>query len=158
MAGDQGVLHTPLGWVQVRCLDGALIAVEFLSIPPPVMPCSGPCPAQALAWLGAYFACRPLPAPPPLAPAGTPFQQRVWRALAEVPLGMTGTYGELARRLGTAPRAVGGALRANPIPLLIPCHRIVAAHGLGGYDGAGESGLRRKAWLLAHEQAWVGRT
>lgn len=108
---------------------------------------------QALAWLRAYFAREPLPDLPPLAPAGTPFQQRVWRALADIPPGQTRTYGELATQLGTAPRAVGGALRANPIPIIIPCHRILAAQGLGGYAGASEEGRRRKAWLLAHEGA-----
>ncbi|MGK0673659.1 MAG: methylated-DNA--[protein]-cysteine S-methyltransferase [Halothiobacillaceae bacterium] len=106
---------------------------------------------QVWAWFAAYFARAPLPDRPLLAPAGTPFQQRVWRALAEIPLGQTRTYGELATRLGTSPRAVGGALRANPIPIIIPCHRILAAQGLGGYAGASEEGRRRKAWLLAHE-------
>lgn len=154
MAVEQGDLHTPLGWLQVSCVDGAVVAVADLPFPPvPVPDPPGPCAMQALAWLTAYFAREPLPDLPPLAPAGTPFQQRVWRALADIPPGQTLTYGELAARLGTAPRAVGGALRANPIPIMIPCHRIVAAQGLGGYAGASEEGRRRKAWLLAREGA-----
>lgn len=153
MATEQGFLSTPLGWLRVRCIDGAVVAVDFLSVPPAAAAPSDPCLIQALAWLAAYFAREPLPDLPPLAPAGTPFQQRVWRALADIAPGQTRTYGELAAQLGTAPRAVGGALRANPIPVIIPCHRIVAAQGLGGYAGASEEGQRRKAWLLAHEGA-----
>jgi methylated-DNA-[protein]-cysteine S-methyltransferase len=88
----------------------------------------------------------------PVAPAGTAFQQRVWGRLLHIPAGTTVSYGDLARELGTAARAVGGACRANPVPLVVPCHRVVAAHGLGGYSGerAGDW-LEKKRWLLAHE-------
>lgn len=159
MVTEQGFLHSPLGWLQVECVDGALVSVDYLADPPPAVSSRpGPCAVLALAWLEAYFSRGPLPGLPPLAPEGSRFQQLVWRALADIPPGQTRTYGELARQLGTAPRAVGGALRSNPIPLFIPCHRIVAAHGLGGYDGAGEEGLRRKAWLLAHERGLAART
>lgn len=74
----------------------------------------------------------------PLAPVGTPFQQRVWRLLRAIPAGQTRTYGDIARSLSTSPRAVGGACRANPIVLLIPCHRVVAANGEGGFAGQRE--------------------
>lgn len=152
MVTEHGFLHTPLGWLRVECADGALVFVDYLEHPPgPQTPSPGPCADQAMAWLEAYFTGTLLPDHPPLAPRGTPFQQAVWQALAVIPPAQTRTYGELARLLGTAPRAVGGALRSNPIPLFIPCHRIVAAHGLGGYDGSAEAGLRRKRWLLAHE-------
>lgn len=85
--------------------------------------------------------------------AGTPFQQRVWRALCEIPLGQAVTYGALAEQLGSSPRAVGGACRSNPIPLIIPCHRVVAKHGMGGFAGEwGESErVDVKQWLLRHE-------
>ena len=86
----------------------------------------------------------------PLAPAGTPFQQRVWQELCRIPYGHTATYGEIARRIGLpkASRAVGQANHRNPIPILIPCHRVIAAHGgLGGYGG----GLDIKIRLLEHE-------
>ena len=80
-----------------------------------------------------------------LRPAGTPFQHRVWAALAEIPYGTTATYGELARRLGTAPRAVGLANGRNPLSIVVPCHRVVGARGtLTGYAG----GLERKRTLL----------
>jgi len=75
----------------------------------------------------------------PLAPAGTPFQQRVWQELCRIPYGRTASYGDIARRIGLpkGPRAVGQANHRNPIPILIPCHRVIAAQGaLGGYGGS----------------------
>jgi methylated-DNA-[protein]-cysteine S-methyltransferase len=88
----------------------------------------------------------------PWATGGTAFQNAVWRALMDVPAGSTSTYAALAARIGkpSATRAVGAANGANPIAILVPCHRLVGADGsLTGYGG----GLERKAWLLAHEGA-----
>ncbi len=83
---------------------------------------------------------------------GTPFQCRVWRAIACIPVGSRRTYSDLARMLGTAPRAVGGACGANRIPIVIPCHRVVAANGLGGFMCSSDGfPLDIKKWLLAHE-------
>jgi methylated-DNA-[protein]-cysteine S-methyltransferase len=77
---------------------------------------------------------------------------RVWHALMKIPAGRPTTYGALAQRLGTAPRAVGQACGANPLPILIPCHRVVAAGGLGGFmHAASGAPLDVKTWLLAHE-------
>ena len=91
----------------------------------------------------------------PLAPRGSDFQRRVWDALSAIPRGQTVTYGDLARRLGSAPRAIGGACGANPIPILIPCHRVLAAGGrLNGYSGRG--GLATKKRLLHLEGALDG--
>lgn len=88
------------------------------------------------------------------APRGTPFQLRVWQALRAIPAGRPTTYGALATQLGTAARAVGQACGANPLPLLIPCHRVVAAKGLGGFMHASSGApLDVKTWLLAHERA-----
>ena len=89
----------------------------------------------------------------PLAREGTPFRQRVWQALAGIPVGESRTYGELARLLHTAPRAVGGACAANTIALVIPCHRVVGSQGsLGGFMNAVEGDpIAIKRWLLAHE-------
>ena len=86
-------------------------------------------------------------------PSGTSFQLRVWRALLAIPAGQTLTYGALAAQLNTAPRAVGQACGANPLPLVIPCHRVVSANGLGGFmhDVSGTP-LDIKAWLLRHER------
>lgn len=93
----------------------------------------------------------PLPMLPWL-PEGTPFQQRVWRALQQIPHGAQRRYGELAVTLGSSPRAVASACRANPLPLFFPCHRVVAANSLGGYMGMRDGyGLAIKQWLLQHE-------
>ncbi len=86
----------------------------------------------------------------PLAPTGSDYRRRVWAALRRIPFGATASYAAIAREVGGSPRSVGGANAANPIPILIPCHRVVAADGVGGYSGAG--GLRTKQWLLALEQ------
>ena len=86
--------------------------------------------------------------------AGTPFQHRVWRALLEIPAGHPTTYGALAKQLGTAARAVGQACGSNPLPIVVPCHRVVAANGLGGFmHSAAGAPLDVKTWLLAHERA-----
>lgn len=100
--------------------------------------------------LAAYFAGKLREFDLPLAPEGTPFQQRVWRALRGIPYGETTSYGEIARRLGKpeAVRAVGLANGANPIAIIIPCHRVIGSHGsLTGYGG----GLAIKQALLALE-------
>jgi len=92
----------------------------------------------------------------PLAFGGTGFQERVWRALSEIPYGETWSYGQLARYLGNpgASRAVGLANGRNPISIILPCHRVIGADGsLTGYGG----GLPRKQWLLAHEASAFGR-
>jgi len=83
-------------------------------------------------WLHAYFLGRTTKLPPLAAPA-SPFQQKMRAGLLAIPFGEVRCYGELAAALGTAPRAMGQALGANPLPLLIPCHRVVAANGLGGF-------------------------
>jgi methylated-DNA-[protein]-cysteine S-methyltransferase len=83
---------------------------------------------------------------------GTPFQQRVWRALQRIPAGKTLSYGALAKKLGTSARAVGGACRSNPVPIVVPCHRVVAADGAGGFMGATRGrAMDIKTWLLGHE-------
>lgn len=92
----------------------------------------------------------------PLASSGTEFQRRVWSLMRAIPAGETRTYGDIARELGSAARAVGQACRANPLPIVVPCHRVVAAQGLGGF--AGDTSGRKlevKRWLLHHEGAQV---
>lgn len=107
--------------------------------------------------LAEYFAGTRREFDVPMEPRGTPFQQRVWTVLTEIPYGTTTTYGRMARRLGqpTATRAVGAANGRNPISILVPCHRAIGADGsLTGYAG----GLERKKALLELEQAWGTRT
>ncbi len=82
---------------------------------------------------------------------GTNFQQRVWQAIAAIPLGKTATYGQIAIQIGSGPRAVANACGANNIPLIIPCHRVVAQNGIGGFMQGKEKGLSVKRWLLGHE-------
>lgn len=92
----------------------------------------------------------------PLEIDGSDFRKRVWKVMCEIPAGKTLTYGEVAERIGSAPRAVGGACGDNRIPLIIPCHRIVARNGIGGFmHTTGDEELGIKRWLLAHEQGAV---
>ncbi len=107
--------------------------------------------AEAARQLEAYFAGALTAFDLPLRPAGSPFERRVWAAMQQIPYGETRRYGELAAALGSAPRAVGGACGRNPIPVVIPCHRVLAKTGLGGYSGRG--GLDTKRALLALEGA-----
>ncbi|WP_426192621.1 methylated-DNA--[protein]-cysteine S-methyltransferase [Massilia sp. DWR3-1-1] len=97
----------------------------------------------------------------PLAAVGSAFQQRVWAAISAIPRGSVRTYGQVARAIGSAPRAVGQACGANWFPLLIPCHRVTAAAGLGGFaqhDDEHGFHLGVKRWLLTHEGAAAGGT
>lgn len=110
---------------------------------------------MAMAWLDRYFAGEASsPAAIPLAPAGTDFQRHVWEAMDAIPYGATRTYGHLAATLRGAgipasAQAIGGAVGRNPLLLIRPCHRVVAATSPGGYAAGGDA----KAWLLAHEEA-----
>jgi methylated-DNA-[protein]-cysteine S-methyltransferase len=86
--------------------------------------------------------------------SGTDFQMKVWKSLQNIPLGTVVTYGDLAKRLKSSPRAVGNACRKNPISVVIPCHRVVSKTGLGGYSGSTSGNpLKIKEWLLKHERA-----
>ena len=143
------VLETPVGRLRLTAAGGALARVEWR---PEAEPRAAPggALAEAAAQLEAYFAGRLTRFSLPLAPAGTAFQRRVWAAMAAIPFGETRTYGALAAAVGGAARAVGGACGANPIPIIVPCHRVTAAGGkLGGWSGA--PGAKR--FLLALESA-----
>ena len=148
-------MKSPVGWLGVRTDGAAVTAVDILPGRPPTAGNPGPTARGAEQALARYFAGDSAAlAGLPAAPAGTPFQRRVWNRLSAIAVGQVLSYGALARELGTSPRAVGGACRANPIPIVIPCHRVVAAHGLGGYSGErGGDWLAKKRWLLAHEGA-----
>lgn len=149
-------IDSPIGRLLLAGDRDALAIVDFQSGPRPRTAdetwVDDPAPfAEAIAELREYFAGERRVFTVRLAPQGTPFQLRVWNALLEIPYGETTSYGELARRLGqpTASRAVGLANGSNPIPVIIPCHRVIGANGsLTGYGG----GLPIKQRLLALER------
>ncbi|MCP5071921.1 MAG: methylated-DNA--[protein]-cysteine S-methyltransferase [Rhodobacteraceae bacterium] len=107
---------------------------------------------HAVEQLEAYFADDLDEFDLPLAPEGTPFQHQVYDAMLAIPKGETRTYGEIAAALNVPAHPVGQACGSNPIPIIIPCHRVVGADGLGGFSGAG--GVEMKIQLLKHEQAY----
>jgi methylated-DNA-[protein]-cysteine S-methyltransferase len=150
---------TPVGPLRLCFTDRGLSALEFAgeqSSPKQEAPPSSVMPFinQARQALADYFRGVPTDfASLTLDPRGTPFQLRVWQELRLIPWGQTISYKKLAQRVGSPKgfRAVGQANAVNPIPLIIPCHRVINADGgLGGYS----SGLDRKRWLLRHEGAW----
>jgi len=106
---------------------------------------------EGLNQLEAYFAGKLTKFDLPLAPKGTDFQQQVYRVMLDIPFGEVLTYGQVAKKLGVPAQPVGQACGSNPIPVIIPCHRIVGTDGLGGYSGAG--GVETKVQLLRHEGA-----
>ncbi|WP_397542746.1 methylated-DNA--[protein]-cysteine S-methyltransferase [Roseovarius salis] len=106
---------------------------------------------EAAAQLGAYFDGQLASFDLPLRVSGSEFQRSVCVAMRAIPFGRTCRYGDLAARLEVSPQAVGAACGANPIPIVIPCHRVLGAHGLGGFSAPG--GVETKVWLLRHEGA-----
>ncbi len=152
----QALIQTPLGPISVLWRGEALIGVDLepsLGLLAEVEP-----PAVVRARLDRYFADGRVGIELPLNLAGTAFQRRVWAALQRIPAGETTTYGALAEELGTGARAIGQACRNNPCPIVVPCHRVVARQGLGGFAGD-RSGRRLavKRWLLRHEGAVLQR-
>ena len=140
-------LHTPVGDITLSEEDGSIVALDWgwgrdQSISPVL--------ADARHQLQAYFDGERSHFALSLAPRGTPYRRRVWQALIDIPPGQTRSYAELAAIAGGSARSVGGAMANNPIPIIIPCHRIVAIGGPGGYSGG--DGLPTKRFLLALEQ------
>lgn len=151
------VMQAPFGKVGIRVDDsaGAVRLIEYL--PPEVADVApdSPLAERVVCRIVRYLEFAHVAFDLPLADIGTPFQRRVWQAMCDIPPGGVMTYGELARRVGGMPRAVGQACGDNPFPIVVPCHRVVAANGLGGFAHHGADGfhLRVKRWLLAHESA-----
>jgi len=139
-------MHTPVGDVIVTEQDGAITAVGWGRVK---QQDETPLLLQAREQLEEYFAGTRRDFDLPLRPAGSEFQQAVWRVMQAIPCGQTLTYGQVAAEIGGQARAVGGARGANPIPIIIPCHRILAANHMGGYSGRG--GVDTKQKLLALE-------
>ncbi|NTS75449.1 methylated-DNA--[protein]-cysteine S-methyltransferase [Catenovulum sp. SM1970] len=151
----QAVLETQVGKIAVFNNEEALTGIDLFadSIRYRIKNAND-LTEQLVSQLSAYFAENLLDFDVPIFLQGTSFQQTVWQALCDIPAGECWTYGQLAKELGTSPRAIGGACRRNPIPIVVPCHRIVAASGIGGYSGQWQEGKKVdiKAWLLQHEQ------
>jgi methylated-DNA-[protein]-cysteine S-methyltransferase len=142
-------VHSPLGPLTLHEEDGSLTSLEWRWTRP-----SDETGLLALACdqLRDYFDGRRKRFSLPLAPAGTDFQRRVWSIMRDIPFGEAWSYGDLARRLRTGPRAIGMACARNPLPIFIPCHRVVGSDGsLTGYSGG--DGLAAKEYLLDLERA-----
>ena len=145
--------HSPIGFIELRSDGEALIAASFVEAPTQAHR-PDPLLMRAAHQLTAYFSGELTAFDLPLRLKGTPFQLSVWEELLKIPYGETRTYLDIARALGNpgAARAVGAANGANPIAIIVPCHRVIASDGsLGGYAG----GMWRKAWLLRHEGAMM---
>jgi len=150
----QLTVPSPVGPLLLTERGGAIVSLEFARRRAPARSTS-PLLRQASRELAEYFDGRRRAFDLPLAPQGTAFQGRVWRLMRAIPYGGTMSYGEMAKRLKTAARAVGGACGRNPLPILVPCHRVLGAgSALGGYSGAG--GLATKRYLLKLEGARTG--
>lgn len=149
------VLETPIDRLVVASDGSAIVGTWMANAEPDEATWVGRCGSddllrEARRQLQAYFAGRLTAFDLPLAPNGTDFQRRVWSALTKIPFGTTISYADLARRLSNAAavRAVGAANGRNPIPIIVPCHRVIGSDGsLTGFGG----GLERKRWLLKHE-------
>ena len=150
-------MRTPFCVLGIRTADGKVTGIEYLSRSERKAAPADPVAKRVVKELERYFADPRYRMSLPLAPRGTPFQRRVWDAIAAIPVGESRTYGDIARTVHSAPRAVGQACGDNPIPLIIPCHRVVAADGsLGGFmHSTGGDPIAIKRWLLAHEGARV---
>lgn len=143
----QLAFNSPIGPLALFEADGAIVALDWGFLPEND---ETPLLLKARDQLEEYFEGKRRDFDLPLAPHGTAFQQKVWAALSRIPFGATRSYGELAEELGTAPRALGGACGRNPIPVIIPCHRVLGANGaMGGYSGI--DGIETKEFLLRHE-------
>ncbi len=144
-------LDSPVGGLRVHVSAGLVTAIDF-GASPRGQRAADPLLDRAEAQLNEYFAGERTQFDLPVANDGTEFRQKVWSELSKIPFGETATYGEIAARLGydsAVARAVGAANGANPIPIVVPCHRVIGSNGtLTGYAG----GLERKTTLLALEQ------
>ncbi len=141
-------LHSPVGDLTISEDGGSIVAVDWGWVAEQT---ETPLLVEARRQLHEYFDGKRTGFDLTLAPTGTPYQYRVWQALREIPAGSTRTYADIARAAGGSPRSVGGANGCNPIPIVIPCHRVVATTGPGGYSGG--EGLPTKRFLLALEGA-----
>ena len=144
----QRAVETPLGWISLTEHDGAITRLTWAKTGDDDTPLL----REATRQLSAYFDHRLETFDLPLNPSGGAFQQSVNAAMQSIPFGQTRSYGEIARELGAMPQPVGNACGGNSIAVIIPCHRVVGATGLGGFSAPG--GVETKVALLKHEGAY----
>ncbi|MBP0598794.1 methylated-DNA--[protein]-cysteine S-methyltransferase [Herbaspirillum sp. LeCh32-8] len=148
------VVHTPFGGMGIRTQAGVIVEMVYLPKHYAEKDAADAAAAKAVKQIGRYMKDPQFRFKLPLADVGSDFQKRVWAAIAEIPSGQVLTYGDIARRIKSAPRAVGQACGANWFALASPCHRVTAAGGLGGFshhDDIDGFYLDVKRWLLRHE-------
>lgn len=156
MKNYAAIVSAPGFSIGIDCNADEITAIDYLEPCAELAP-KTPLAKEAVRQLRAWLKDSRFEFGLPLAPAGTHFQRRVWTRIAAIPAGQTLSYGEVAAAIGSGPRAVGNACGANPYPIVVPCHRVVAAnHGLGGFGRQGAGFLLEvKRWLLRHENAVV---
>jgi methylated-DNA-[protein]-cysteine S-methyltransferase len=144
------IVSAPFGAVGLMHQNGQ-VTIEFLSENLNSKPSKNKTLIQISAQFEAYFADDKHQIKSAFKLHGTDFQKRVWQAISAIPRGQVLTYGQIAHQIGSGPRAVANACGANNLPLIIPCHRVVAKTGLGGFMQGDPNGLKIKKWLLNHE-------
>lgn len=150
----QAKLAAPFAVLGIVTSGERLTGIDYLAPDTDTLAAQDPFTSEVCRQLRAYLATPSFHFDLPLAPGGTPFQRRVWDAIARIRCDATMTYGRIAANIGSGPRAVGNACGANPVPLVIPCHRVVGRDGLGGFMGTRDARpLAIKRWLLEHERA-----
>lgn len=150
----QARLATPFGMLGIRCAEDALTGIDFLAPDAEPQPPRTVFARKVCEQLDAYIADADFCFDLPFSTRGTAHQERVWRVMRDIPRGQVQSYGAVAQQLHSSALAVGQACGANPIPIVIPCHRIVGKSGLGGFANHRDGYLLDiKRWLLAHEGA-----
>jgi len=146
------IIASPVGKLGIQVSDDVLEKIVFLSSKCSVRPAKDSFTKEVITQLNKYFKNPNFHFNLPTQLSVTPFQTRVLNALQKILPSKTQTYGELAKQLKTGARAIGGACRRNPLPIIIPCHRIVAKNHIGGFSGASQGEkMKIKQWLLGHE-------
>lgn len=152
-AAHDAVIAAPFGRIGIRICGERVTGVAYLPVDAPLRAPSNALARATCGQIRAYLANPKHGFDVPYVLRGSVFEQSVWRAIAAIPSGSTRSYGELARSLATAARPVGRACGSNPVPLIVPCHRVIAAGGgIGGFmNSRGCASLSIKEWLLRHE-------
>ena len=150
---SQAVIATPFGRIALSTEGENISRIDFLPSDAELIAANNPLLGEAARQIAAYFAEPKFVFDLPYQLHGTPHQLKVWQAIADIPAGEVLSYAAIAHQIPSAPRAIGGACGRNPIPVIIPCHRVVAAKGLGGFNANrnGLDWLPIKRWLLQHE-------